>query len=144
LPSPVLDLRAFKLALAGPSVFWHFPVFYVLLSSGLSPDPLRLFLLLIVLVVSAIWGFLVNDYFDRESDARSGRMDSVHGHGLSKPRMYFLILFSALLSWVIVFAIEAETRSRSSSRSTMRLRSSTPRRRRDSRSEDSGGSSRTL
>ena len=103
--SPVFDLRAWKLALAGPSVYWYFPVFFVLLSSGLSPDPTRLFLLMIVLVVSASWGFLVNDFFDRETDARSGRRDALHGHGISSTRMYILIIVSAVVSWAIVFAI---------------------------------------
>ncbi|MGI0090332.1 MAG: UbiA family prenyltransferase, partial [Nitrososphaerales archaeon] len=62
-------------------------------------------LLFVVLAVSASWGFLLNDLFDRESDAKSGRADLIHGHGLKKSTMQLLILFTAVLSWVVVFLI---------------------------------------
>ena len=103
--SRVLGLRAWKLALAGPSVYWYFPVFFVLLSTGLAPDPLGLFGLFVVLIISASWGFLVNDIADRESDARSGRVDALHGHGIGRGRMYGMILVLAAVSWAMVFAI---------------------------------------
>lgn len=105
MSSRLLSLRAWKLALAGPSVFWYFPIFFVLLSTGIRPDPLGLFGLLVALVISASWGFLVNDLFDREADAKSGRMDDVHGHLIGASKMYALILATAVLSWVIVFLI---------------------------------------
>lgn len=98
-------MRAWKLALAGPSVFWFFPVFFVILSSGTSADPPGLLGLIIALIVSASWGFLLNDFFDRLSDAKSGRADALHGHGLSKSTMIIMILLTAGLSWVIVFLI---------------------------------------
>jgi 4-hydroxybenzoate polyprenyltransferase len=103
--SRILGLRAWKLALAGPSVYWYFPVFYALLSSTLAPDPLGLFALFVVLIISASWGFLVNDISDRESDARSGREDALHGHGIGRGKMYSIILLLAAVSWTTVFAI---------------------------------------
>jgi 4-hydroxybenzoate polyprenyltransferase len=104
MPSALLDLRAWRLALAGPSIFWYFPVFYVLLATGLAPDPLGLFGVLIALVTSASWGFLLNDLADRESDARSGREDSLHGHGIGRRGMYAMILLTTGVSWALVFA----------------------------------------
>jgi 4-hydroxybenzoate polyprenyltransferase len=101
----VLSLRAWRLALAGPSVYWYFPIFYVLLSSGVRPSPLGLFGLMMALVLSASWGFLINDLADRESDAKSGRRDDIHGHGIGRGRMYAMILAAAGGSWAIVFAI---------------------------------------
>jgi 4-hydroxybenzoate polyprenyltransferase len=105
LPSRVLSLRAWRLALAGPSVYWFFPIFYVLLSSHIRPSPLGLFGLMMALVLSASWGFLINDLADRESDAKSGRQDDIHGHGIGRGRMYAMILATAGGSWAIVFAI---------------------------------------
>lgn len=62
----------------------------------------------VVLVLSAGWGFLFNDFFDRESDAKEGRADAVHGHGLRRLTMALLILLTAGASWAIVFAIPGE------------------------------------
>ena len=105
IASRILGLRAWKLALAGPSVYWYFPVFFALASSSLAPDPLGLLALFVVLIISASWGFLVNDIADRESDARSGREDALHGHGIGRSRMYAIIIALAGLSWAIVFTI---------------------------------------
>lgn len=105
MPSRMLSLRAWRLALAGPSIYWYFPIFYVLLSTDLRPSPLGLFGLLMALVLSASWGFLINDLADRESDAKSGRRDDVHGHGIGRNGMYAMILATAGGSWAIVFAI---------------------------------------
>ena len=104
--SSFLSLRAWKLALAGPSVYWYFPIFYVLLSSPqLKVSPIGITALLVVLMISASWGFLLNDLFDRDADAKSGRADDIHGHGLSKRTMAILVLSTAVLSWLIVFSI---------------------------------------
>ncbi len=101
----ILGLRAWKLALVGPTPFWFFPVFYVLLSSGTSPSPAGLTALVVAMMLSAAWGFLLNDLADRDADARSGRADALHGHGLSGRMMWALILLTAGVSWSIVFLI---------------------------------------
>jgi hypothetical protein len=103
--SSVVKLRAWKLALAGPSVYWYFPIFFVLLSTQPSANPLGLAALFVVLMLSASWGFLLNDLADREADSRSGRADALHGHGLSTRTMWALVLLTAVGSWVIVFLI---------------------------------------
>ncbi|MFI5420656.1 MAG: UbiA family prenyltransferase [Nitrososphaerales archaeon] len=101
----IASLRAWKLAIAGPSVYWYFPVFYALMTTQPNSSPIGLALLFVVLMVSASWGFLLNDLFDREADAKSHRADASHGHGLSKRSMLILILSTAALSWAIVFLI---------------------------------------
>ena len=103
--SSILRLRAWKLALAGPTVYWYFPIFFVLLSTHSSVSVVGLTSLFVVLAVSASWGFLLNDLFDRETDSMSGRADSIHGHDLSKRTMWALILGTALVSWIVVFMI---------------------------------------
>ena len=103
--SDLLKLRAWQLGIAGPSVFWYFPVIYALLSTGITPNPQGLLALFIVMILSASWGFLVNDLADRSSDAASGRADATHGHGLSRRAMVVLILITAGASWAVVFAI---------------------------------------
>ena len=99
------SLRAWKLAVAGPSAFWYFPIFFALLSSKASPNPTGLAALFLVLMISASWGFLLNDLFDREADSKSGRGDAIHGYGLKKSTMWFLILLTGIASWVVVFLI---------------------------------------
>jgi 4-hydroxybenzoate polyprenyltransferase len=101
----ITRLRAWRLALAGPLVYWFFPVFFVLLSTSPTVDPYGLLALMVVLIVSASWGFLLNDFFDRPSDAKSGRADEVHGHHLGKRVMGVLIFATALASWAVVFLI---------------------------------------
>jgi 4-hydroxybenzoate polyprenyltransferase len=101
----VLGLRAWKLALAGPALYWYFPVFFALLSSSTGVSPLGLAALMVVMMVSAAWGFLVNDLADRAADSRSGRADALHGHGLGSRAMLALILATAGASWVVVFLI---------------------------------------
>jgi 4-hydroxybenzoate polyprenyltransferase len=101
----VVRLRAWKLAIAGPSVFWYFPIFYVLLTTYPNASPLGLAALFVVLMISASWGFLLNDLFDREADAKSHRADVSHGHGLTKGSMQVLILSTAFVSWAVVFLI---------------------------------------
>ncbi len=101
----IVRLRAWKLALAGPSVYWYFPIFYAILTSGKNTSPIGLAALLIVMMFSASWGFLLNDLFDREADSKSGRADVIHGHTLKKSTMQALILLTALVSWIIVFSI---------------------------------------
>jgi len=103
--SAVFKLRAWKLALAGPSVFWYFPVFYALLTSSSSVDPIGLAMLFVVMIVSASWGFLLNDLADRRSDAASGRADAIHGHGLSGRTMLALTLITAGFCWAVVFLL---------------------------------------
>jgi len=101
----VAKLRAWKLAIVGPSVFWYFPILYALLTTNPTVNPFGLTALVIVLMISASWGFLLNDLFDREADAKSNRADASHGHGLTKTQMEILILSTAAISWVIVFSI---------------------------------------
>ncbi len=101
----VLRLRAWKLAVAGPSVYWYFPVFYALLTSVPTADPVGLTALFVVMMVSASWGFLLNDLADRRSDAASGRADAIHGHALSERSMAALVLATGGLSWAVVFVI---------------------------------------
>jgi UbiA prenyltransferase family len=101
----IFKLRAWKLALAGPSVFWFFPIFFVLLSTHPAVSALGLLGLLVVLIISASWGFLVNDLADRLADSKSGRADALHGHDLGKSTMVSLILLTGVLSWVVVFFI---------------------------------------
>ncbi len=101
----VLGLRAWKLALAGPTLYWFFPIFFALLSSSAAVDPLGLAALMVVMMVSAAWGFLVNDLADRAADSKSGRADALHGHGLATRSMVALILTTAGASWVVVFLI---------------------------------------
>jgi 4-hydroxybenzoate polyprenyltransferase len=101
----IARLRAWKLALLGPAPYWYFPIFYVLLSTQPHANPIGLSALMVVLMLSASWGFLLNDLADREADARSGRADELHGHGLSRRSMWALILLTAAGSWVIVFLI---------------------------------------
>jgi 4-hydroxybenzoate polyprenyltransferase len=101
----VLRLRAWKLAVAGPALYWYFPIFYVLLSTQPHVSPLGLTALFVVLMLSASWGFLLNDLADREADSKSGRADALHGHALSARVMWALILSTAVLSWLIVFLI---------------------------------------
>ena len=101
----IVKLRAWKLALAGPSVYWYFPICFALLASHPKVSPIGLAALLVVLMVSASWGFLLNDLFDREADSKSGRADVIHGHNLSKSVMQALIIFTAVASWIIVFLI---------------------------------------
>jgi hypothetical protein len=103
--SSIVELRAWKLALAGPSVYWYFPIFYVLLSTQPHVNPFGLTALFVVLMLSASWGFLLNDLADREADAKGGRADSLHGHGLSRRTMWALVLLTAGGSWLIVFLI---------------------------------------
>ena len=104
--STIARLRAWKLAIAGPSVYWYFPIFFALLSTGgAHANALGLTALFIVLMVSASWGFILNDLMDRESDAKSGRADAIHGHGLKTSTMKLLIILTAVLSWVVVFLI---------------------------------------
>ena len=57
------------------------------------------------MMLSASWGFLLNDLADRDADAKSGRADALHGHGLSRRAMWTLILLTAVVSWAIVFLI---------------------------------------
>jgi hypothetical protein len=101
----ILGLRAWKLALAGPSLYWYFPIFFALLTSATAVSPLGLAALVIVMMVSAAWGFLVNDLADRAADSKSGRADVLHGHGLGARAMVALILATAGVSWVVVFLI---------------------------------------
>jgi len=101
----IAKLRAWKLALAGPALYWYFPVFYVLLATQPQVDPVGLTALFVVLMLSASWGFLLNDLADREADSKSGRADALHGHALSSGAMWALILSTAALSWVVVFLI---------------------------------------
>ncbi len=105
LLTSVAGLRAWKLALAGPSLFWYLPIFFVLLSGPTSASPLGLTALMLVMMVSAAWGFLLNDLGDRESDSKSGRADVLHGHGLSRRTMLALIVLTAGVSWATVFLI---------------------------------------
>ncbi|HZW55670.1 MAG TPA: UbiA family prenyltransferase [Nitrososphaerales archaeon] len=102
----VVRLRAWKLALAGPSVYWYFPIFFVLLSTNSSRvNPYGTAALFVVMMVSASWGFILNDFMDREADAKSGRADDIHGHGLSASTMKMLIISTAVISWAVVFFI---------------------------------------
>ncbi len=101
----IVKLRAWKLALLGPAPYWYFPIFYVLLSTNAGVSAIGLTALVVAMMLSASWGFLLNDLADREADARSGRADALHGHGLSKEAMWALILVTAVVSWVIVFLI---------------------------------------
>jgi 4-hydroxybenzoate polyprenyltransferase len=101
----IVRLRAWKLALLGPAPYWFFPIFYVLLSTDARASALGLTLLVVAIMLSASWGFLLNDLADRDADALSGRADELHGHGLSKDAMWALILLTAAVSWVIVFLI---------------------------------------
>ncbi|MDG6994428.1 MAG: UbiA family prenyltransferase [Nitrososphaerota archaeon] len=101
----VFRLRAWKLAIAGPSVYWYFPIFFVLLSTSLNVNLWGISGLFIAMMVSAAWGFILNDLMDREADAKSGRADSIHGHSLGRRSMEILIISTALFSWVIVFLI---------------------------------------
>ncbi len=94
--------------MAGPSIFWYFPVFYALLTSSASTNPVGLFALFVVMIVSASWGFLLNDFADRRADAASGRADSTHGHGLSQGTMIALVSLTAGASWAVVFAISGD------------------------------------
>jgi 4-hydroxybenzoate polyprenyltransferase len=101
----IVGMRAWKLALVGPTPFWFFPIFYVLLSTNTGVSPAGLTALVVAMMLSAAWGFLLNDLADRDADARSGRADTLHGHGLSKRAMLALILLTAVVSWAIVFLI---------------------------------------
>ena len=107
--SSLLGLRAWKLALAGPSVFWFFPVFFVVLSSSPAaplpggPSPIGLAGVMVALMISASWGFLLNDLFDREADSAGGRSDDLHGHGLGTGTLWGLIVATASASWVLIF-----------------------------------------
>jgi len=101
----IVRLRAWKLALLGPAPYWYFPIFYVLLSTDTGVSSLGLAALVVAMMLSASWGFLLNDLADREADARSGRADALHGHGLSKGAMWALIIVTAVVSWAIVFLI---------------------------------------
>jgi 4-hydroxybenzoate polyprenyltransferase len=101
----ILRLRAWKLAVAGPALYWYFPIFYVLLAARPHVDAAGLTALFVVLMLSASWGFLLNDLADRESDSKSGRADALHGHALSRRVMWALILSTAVCSWVVVFLI---------------------------------------
>jgi 4-hydroxybenzoate polyprenyltransferase len=98
-------LRAWKLALLGPAPYWYFPIFYVLLSTRADVSSIGLAALVVAMMLSASWGFLLNDLADRDADAKSGRADALHGHGLSKGAMWTLILLTAVVSWAIVFLI---------------------------------------
>jgi hypothetical protein len=101
----IVGLRAWKLALVGPAPYWYFPIFYALLSTHTGVSPLGLTGLVVAMMLSAAWGFLLNDLADRDADARSGRADALHGHGLSRGTMWALILLTAAVSWAIVFLI---------------------------------------
>ena len=101
----IIRLRAWKLALAGPALYWYFPIFYVLLSTQPHVNPVGLTALFVVLMLSASWGFLLNDLADREADSKGGRADALHGHGLSKRAMWAMVLVTAAGSWLIVFLI---------------------------------------
>jgi len=101
----IVRLRAWKLALVGPAPYWYFPIFYALLSKDTGASPLGLTGLVVAMMLSAAWGFLLNDLADRDADARSGRADALHGHGLSRRAMWALILLTAAVSWAIVFII---------------------------------------
>jgi 4-hydroxybenzoate polyprenyltransferase len=101
----IVGLRAWKLALLGPAPYWFFPIFYVLLSTNKGVSSVGLAALFVAMMLSASWGFLLNDLADRDADARSGRADALHGHGLSKRAMWGLILLTAVVSWAIVFLI---------------------------------------
>lgn len=101
----IVRLRAWKLALAGPTLYWYFPIFYVLLATRPSVDPIGLTALFVVLMLSASWGFLLNDLADREADSKSGRGDALHGHGLGRRTMWALVLVTAGCSWAVVFLI---------------------------------------
>ncbi len=101
----IVELRAWKLALLGPAPYWFFPIFYVLLSTDMGVSPVGLTALVVAMMLSASWGFLLNDLADRDTDARSGRADALHGHGLSMRAMWALILLTAVVSWAIVFLI---------------------------------------
>jgi len=101
----IVQLRAWKLALAGPSVYWYFPVFYAILTTKANVSQIGLVALFVVLMVSASWGFLLNDLFDREADSKSGRADLIHGHTLKKSTMQLLILSTAIISWGVVFLV---------------------------------------
>lgn len=101
----IIRLRAWKLAVVGPAVYWYFPIFYVLLSRDTGVSPVGLTALVVAMMLSASWGFLLNDLADRDADARSGRADALHGHGLSTRAMWALVLLTAVVSWAIVFLI---------------------------------------
>ncbi|HKT21337.1 MAG TPA: UbiA family prenyltransferase, partial [Nitrososphaerales archaeon] len=101
----IAGLRAWKLALAGPAPYWYFPIFYALLSTRPQVSPLGLSALMVVMMLSASWGFLLNDLADREADSKGGRADVLHGHGLSRRVMWSLVLLTAAGSWVVVFLI---------------------------------------
>jgi len=101
----IVSLRAWKLAVLGPAPYWYFPIFYVLLSTDRAVSPVGLTALMIAMMLSASWGFLLNDLADREADAKSGRADALHGHALGTRTMWALILLTAAVSWAIVFLI---------------------------------------
>jgi 4-hydroxybenzoate polyprenyltransferase len=101
----IVGLRAWKLALLGPAPYWFFPIFYVLLSTATGVSAIGLTALVVAMMLSASWGFLLNDLADRDADAKSGRADALHGHGLSMRTMWALVLLTAIVSWAIVFLI---------------------------------------
>jgi len=101
----IVGLRAWKLALLGPAPYWFFPIFYALLSTDEKVSSVGLAALFVAMMLSASWGFLLNDLADRAADAKSGRADALHGHGLSTRTMWALIILTAVVSWGIVFLI---------------------------------------
>ena len=80
----IVGMRAWKLALVGRTPYWFFPIFYVLLSTNTGVSPAGLTALVVAMMLSAAWGFLLNDLADRDADASSGRADALHGHGLEQ------------------------------------------------------------
>ena len=93
------------MAAAGPAVYWYFSLFYVLLITGFSREVWPLFALFIALVLSAAWGFLLNDLFDRYTDITAGRSPEERGHLLSVKILTVLVVGTAAVSWGIVFAL---------------------------------------
>jgi len=101
--TPVLKLRAWRLALAHLAPYWFLAVAY-LLSTRNPPQHQSLLLAFLALILSAAWGFLLNDYFDSKFDKTSGKDLEERGHPLGKKTRVTLIVITAVSGWGLMIA----------------------------------------
>ena len=92
------------MAVAGPAVYWYFSLFYVLAITGFGSRVLQILLVFLALILSAAWGFLLNDLFDRYADSIAGRTPEERGHTLSMKTLGGVVVMTAGLSWGLIFA----------------------------------------
>ena len=106
--SAVFRLRAWYMAFFGPVEIWYFSVFYLSIATGFALPSLTVLALVVSLMLYEAWGVLLNDVFDRESDAVAGKSGRERGHRLGTGVMAALVLAAAAANWALVLLLKPD------------------------------------